>query len=204
MGMTYKTKSSDFKRIPPGSHIAVCDIVADIGLQETFFGTKRQVYLRFEVPQERWKYEKDGKQMEGPGVIGNFYTASMSNKANLRKLLEGWRSKQFTKEEAERFDISSVLGKPCMLAVTESESNDGTKYSNISSISPLPKGMPAPGAELPLLLYYEGDKSMFAALPEWIRKKIEMAVPEPDAEEPVVDYTRGDELSITDDDLPPF
>ena len=142
---------------------------------------------------------KDGEQREGPGVIGNFYTASMSKKANLRKILEGWRSKAFDEQQAATFDIASVLGKPCMISVSESTS-DGTTYSNIASISPLPKGVPAPKAELPLLLYHEGDKSMFEKLPEWIRKKIETAVPEPDAEEPV--YQRNDSQEITDDDIP--
>ena len=201
MALHFKTKGSDFKRIPAGSHIAVCDIVAAVGLQETFFGTKQQVYLRFEVPDERWKYEKDGEQREGPGVIGNFYTASMSKKANLRKILEGWRSKAFDEQAAATFDIASVLGKPCMISVSESTS-DGTTYSNIASISPLPKGVPAPKAELPLLLYHEGDKSMFDKLPEWIRKKIENAVPESDSQEPEIQ--RGDSSfnpEITDDDI---
>ena len=199
-GLTYKAKGGDGKRISAGSHIAVCDIVADVGLQEsTFYGTKRKVYLRFEVPEERWKYEKDGKQMEGPGVIGNFYTASMHKKASLRKVLEGWRGRAFTEPEAEKFDIASVLGKACMIAVQES-SNDGNTYSNIVGISPLPKGILAPGSELPLLLYHEGDKSMFDKLPEWIRKKIENAVPDSESEEPVIQ--RDDNQEITDDDIP--
>src|ERR1700722_12475978 len=79
MSLTYGTGGGgDYKRIPPGSHIAVCDIVADVGLQESaFYGTKRKVYVRFEVPAERWEYEKDGKKAVGPGVIGAFFTASM-------------------------------------------------------------------------------------------------------------------------------
>ena len=138
-------------------------------------------------------------------MIGNFYTANMSKKANLRKLLEGWRSKQFTEPEAAAFDITSILGKACFLNVTESTSGDGTTYSNIASISPLPKNMPAPKSELPLLIYHEGDKSMFDKLPEWIRKKIETAIPEPDAQEPAIDYsTEGSNFQATDDDLPPF
>lgn len=201
MALTYRAKGTDFKRIPPGSHIAVCDIVADVGLQETFFGTKRQVYLRFEVSEERWSYEKDGRQMEGPGVIGNFYTASMSKKANLRKVLEGWRGKAFTEQEAEKFDIASVLGKPCMVTVQESTS-DGTTYSNIVAVGPVPKGIALPKAELPLLLYHEGEKGAYPKLPEWIRKKIDQAVPESDAEEPSVDYRQNDNAEITDSDIP--
>lgn len=204
MSLTFQAKEKEYKRILGGSHFAVCDMVVDVGLQETFFGTKPQAYLRFEVPAERWEYEKDGKKMEGPGVIGNFYTASMSSKANLRKFLEGWRGKKFTEAEASAFDISSVLGKACLLNVQESTKGDKT-YSNIVSAAPIMKGMEPPRAELPLLLYYPGKEEMFAQLPEWIRKKIENQVPEPDAQEPEIQ--RGDtsfnNLEITDDDLPP-
>lgn len=203
MGLTYKAKSSeDYKRISAGSHIGVCDIVADLGLQESeFYGTKRKVYIRFEVPSERWEYEKDGQKKEGPGVIGVILTASMHQKATLRQRLEGWRGKKFTNAEAEAFDIASILGKACMLTVQEDTNNDKT-YSNIVAIGPLPKGMPAPSAELPLLLYHEGDKKHFDRLPEWIRKKISEAVPEPDAEEPAVDYRASDSAEIGDEDIP--
>lgn len=201
MPLTYRAKGGDGKRISAGSHIGVCDIVADLGLQESeFYGTKRKVYIRFEVPEERWQYEKDGKQMEGPGVIGVILTASMHAKATLRQRLEGWRGKKFSNQEAEAFDISTVLGKAAMLTVQE-DTNDGKTYSNIVAVGPIPKGMPAPGAELPLLLYHEGEKNQYERLPEWIRKKIDTQVPEPEADEPVIRH--GDEdLHITDSDLP--
>lgn len=190
MSLTFKTQPKEYKRVPGGSHFAVCDIIAVLGLQETLFGTKNQVYIRFEIPEERWKYEKDGEQKEGPGVIGNIYTASMDPKANLRRLLEGWRGKKFTDAEASNFDIGSVLGKGCLLSIQESTKGDKT-YSNIVSAAPLMKGVPPMTAELPLLLYHEGDKSMYAALPEWIRKKIDTAVPESDSQEPEI--RRGDD-----------
>jgi len=198
MGLTFKAQEKEYKRILGGSHFAVCDMVVDVGLQDTFFGVKPQVYVRFEVPAERWEYEKDGKKMEGPGVIGNFYTGSMSTKANLRKFLEGWRGKKFTEAEAQAFDIGSVLGKACLLNIQESQKGDKT-YSNIVSAAPIMKGMEPPKAELPLLIYYPGKEEMFSALPEWIRKKIETQIPAPEVEDPV--YQR-DETEIDDDDIP--
>jgi len=206
-GLHFKAASDkEYKRITPGSHLAVCDIVADLGLQETFFGTKRRLYVRFEVPGERWEYEKDGKQMEGPGVIGFTETASMNKKANLRKKLEGWRGRSFTDQEAEQFDITSILGKAAMINVQESSGDDGKTYSNVVGIMPIPKGVPAPKAELPLLLYHEGDKSQLSRLPEWIQKKINEQIPEPDEMEDVHSVDRREDTSfnpeITDDDIP--
>ena len=164
----------DFKRCPAGSHLAVCNMVADVGLQpgsRMYPNPKHKIYVRFEVPSERVEYEKDGKKVEGPITIGTYYTASMSEKATLRKHLEGWRSKKFTDAEAEDFDVSAILGKACMLSVVETES-DGKTYSNIANIGAVPKGLPPMQAENPLLYYAADDEKQFDKLPEWLQKKI--------------------------------
>jgi hypothetical protein len=165
----------DFKRAPAGSHIAVCNLVADCGLQpgsQAFPNPKRKIYLRFEIPGERVEYEKDGKQVEGPLTIGSFYTASMNEKATLRKHLEGWRGKSFTDAEAGAFDVSKLLGQPCMLSVIESESG-GKTYSNIQNIGKMPNGIPAPKAENKLLYYADDEPGQFNELPKWLQEKIE-------------------------------
>lgn len=171
----------DFKRLPAGSHIAICNLIADLGLQPgsaAFPNPKRQVYVRFEIPAERVEWEKDGVKHEGPQVIGKSYTASMNEKANLRKHLEGWRGKNFTDAEAEDFDLASVLGKPCMLIVSESE-NGGKTYSNIASVGPMPKGIPAPTSENELLMYDDdNDHKTFNKLPPWLQEKIEKQIKE--------------------------
>lgn len=166
----------DFKRAPAGSHIAVCNLVADCGLQpgsQQYPSPKRKLYVRFEIPAERVEYEKDGKQVEGPLTIGSFYTASMNEKATLRKHLEGWRGKKFSDDEAAAFDVSVLLGKACMLSVVESESG-GKTYSNIADIGSMPKGVPAPQAENPLLYFDSGSGiNELESLPKWLREKIE-------------------------------
>lgn len=182
MGMTLPVGSSgtgDFKRAPAGSHIAVCNLVADCGLQPgsaQFPAPKRKIYIRFEIPAERVEYEKDGKQVEGPLTIGSFYTASMNEKATLRKHLEGWRGKKFSDDEAAAFDVSAILGKAAMLSVVESESG-GKTYSNISGVGSLPKNMPVPSAENDLL-YFDSDSSAndLDKLPKWLREKIEQQI----------------------------
>ena len=166
----------DFKRAPAGSHIAVCNLVADCGLQPgsaQYPAPKRKIYVRFEIPAERVEYEKDGKQVEGPLTIGSFYTASMNEKATLRKHLEGWRGKKFSDDEAAGFDVSALLGKACMLNVVESESG-GKTYSNIAGIGSMPRGVPTPQAENTLLYFdSESDPNKLEALPKWLREKIE-------------------------------
>jgi len=165
----------DFKRAPAGSHIAVCNMVVDCGLQpgsQAFPNPKRKVYVRFEIPSERIEYEKDGKTIEGPLTIGSFYTASMNEKATLRKHLEGWRGKQFSDEEAAAFDVAAIAGRPCMLSVIESE-HGGKTYSNIASIGAIPKGVSPPAAENPPFVYLDGDRKTFDKLPKWLQEKID-------------------------------
>jgi hypothetical protein len=215
--------ASDFKSVPAGSHIAVCNLVADLGLQPgsgLYPAPKQQVYLRFEVPAERIDYERDGKKLSGPVVIGSTFTASMHEKANLRKQLEGWRGRKFSDQEAENFDVSSILGVACMLNVIETVKNEKV-YSNIASISGLPKGVNAPKAESKLLYYAEDAKGDYDDLPEWLRKKISeqllqraesptgvYAQPEVAArydftgQPPVEAYSDYDGQGITDDDIP--
>lgn len=192
----------DFKRAPAGSHIAVCNMVADCGLQpgsQMYPSPKRKVYIRFEIPAERVQYEKNGEQVEGPLTIGSFYTASMNEKATLRKHLEGWRGRKFTDEQAAQFDVSAILGKAAMLTVVESE-HDGKTYSNIAGIGSMPKGMPSPEAENPLLYYDESSSDTeYQGLPQWLREKIDAQIKpsKPDASE-----TRAGSDDFRDDEIP--
>jgi hypothetical protein len=202
LNLPVNNSGGDFKRAPAGSHIAVCTMVADCGLQpgsQMYPSPKRKLYVRFEIPAERIEYEKNGETVEGPLTIGSFYTASMNEKATLRKHLEGWRGRKFTDEQAASFDVSAVLGKAAMLTVVESESG-GKQYSNISSIGPMPKGMPIPTAENPLLYYDEtSSDSDFAKLPQWLQEKIkgQLRPSKPDASESRAhsEEFRDDELS---------
>lgn len=193
----------DFKRAPAGSHIAVCNLVADCGLQpgsQAFPSPKRKVYIRFEIPAERVEYEKDGKTVEGPLTIGSFYTASMNEKATLRKHLEGWRGRKFTDDEAAAFDVSKIIGKACMISVVESESG-GKTYSNIAGIGSLPKGMPVPEAENGLLLYdADSGQAQYDLLPKWLKEKIDGQIYQ---SKPNVSESHAGS-DFTDDDLPDF
>lgn len=198
--------SGDFKRVPAGSHIAVCNLVADMGLQPgsaVYPDPKRKLYIRFEIPAERVEYEKDGQKLEGPLAIGSFYTASMHEKATLRKHLEGWRGTKFTDAEAAAFDVASILGKACMLSVVETTRGDKT-YANIAGIGKLPKGMPAPAAENPLLYYDKtSDLAAFNALPDWLQKKIGEQL-QPPTEQAADEAAAAQHAATFDDDDVPF
>jgi hypothetical protein len=169
----------DFKLVSPGMHPAVCDMMVDLGLQEQksqLYGDsiKHQVYIRWQIPGERLEYEKDGQKVEGPMTIGAYYTNSLSEKANLRKVLQGWRGREFTAEEAAKFDISVVLGKPCILNVIHKTGNDGKTRARIDSVGPLMKGLSAPALEGETILYDGGEESspVWNKLRPWMQEAI--------------------------------
>lgn len=189
----------DFKPVPQGSHAAVCDMVVDLGLQETNFGTKHQIYIRWQIPGERVEYEFDGQQVNRPAVVGATYTLSMSEKSNLRPLLESWRGRKFTSEEIRKFDITSVAGKPCLIGITHNESG-GKTYANVSSLMSLPVGMPIPQAEGEVIVYDGDNLQNFDKLRPWLQDKIKGQAQR--REEPATGKQPAMELSDLDDDVP--
>ena len=157
-----------FKVAPQGTHIAVCNMIVDLGMQETPFGTKHQLYIRWELPNERLEYEKDNQKHEGPMTVGKFYTASLNEKATLRKDLEAWRSKAFSATELAKFDVFNVLGISCQLTITHTEAGK----AKVSAVTGIPKGMEKPKAENPLVKYSEEgeDEDQWDLVPKWLQE----------------------------------
>ena len=165
---------TDWEPIPTGTHIARCVTVCDLGLQPTGFGTKEKVYLGFEVYGDdcRVKWEKDGVEHEGPGLIGSRYTLSIHPKSILGQHLVSWRGKEFTEDERKGFDVFAVLGAPCMISVVHNHKDNKT-YANIAAIMRVPQGTPVPAAESELVAYTATDPQYSGnidKLPEWLRK----------------------------------
>lgn len=201
MAKVSETGGREFKLLPAGTHAAVCTMVAHVGLQAgSYMGKPKiqpKVYLRWQIPAERVEWEKDGVKHEGPMSIGTMYTESLSEKANLRKDLESWRSRAFTQEELAGFELFNVLGKACMLSIVHGEGSDGKTRAYVEAVSAMPKGLPAPAPEGDLLKYDADHQEHFNKLPEWLQKKIHEQV-KPQAETPRELAVAGD----FDDDIP--
>lgn len=133
----YASDSGTFNPAPPGTHVARCYQIVDIGTQHGEWQGKptvrNQVVVFWELPLELMD---DGK----PYIVSKFYTNSLSEKANLYGDLISWRGRDFTAEELAKFDLEKIIGAPCMIAVVQKE---GGK-SVVSAISALPKGMECP------------------------------------------------------------
>lgn len=175
--MPFLTKDSGgkgFDPVPEDTHIARCITVVDIGIQDTFFGKKEQVYLGFEIPSIRVEWDdKEGVHHTGAALIGSTYTNSIHAKSILGQHLTSWRGKAFSDEEREGFEVFNVLGAPCLISVVHKMKGNNT-YANINGIMRLPKGMVAPNPDGEQIAYSPQDATKignFVKLPEWLQKK---------------------------------
>lgn len=184
MGLTVKATggSSSFKPVPPGMHLARCYRVVDMGTQTTTWKgqTKQQpkVMLQFEVHSE----DADGNPLvteKGePMSISKNFTASLADKAVLRQELENWRSRAFTADELNGFQLKNVLGAWAFLSVVKEVGNDGNEYTNISSINPVSPqikkaGLPEPHNDLKIFDLEDPDMEMFETFGNKLKEKIQ-------------------------------
>lgn len=120
-----------FQHPEPGTYSAICTGVIDLGTQTSVFEKKeskrRKVMLRWELSE----LMEDGR----PFTVSMRYTASLNEKATLRKHLEAWRGRPFTTEELAAFDLAKVLAQPCLITLVKNG-----EYTNVSSVAKLMKG----------------------------------------------------------------
>lgn len=196
--------------IPAGNYVARCYQMIHIGrVKENFMGEIKdldKVRIGWELPTEtRIFKEENGEQ---PYVISKEFTLSLNEKSNLRKALASWRGKDFTESEAKKFDITVLVGMPCMLNVIHKHGvADPSKiYEEIGSISPMPRGIGCPPQiNGSFVLDYDNfSVEKFDKLPEFIRTKMEgseqfkkMKLP---AETNI--ETKEEEYEVADDGLP--
>lgn len=174
--MIVSSSGGDFKPIPEGSYIAICIRVIDLGTQVTTYKgadkTQKKVLIVWEVPEVQVEY--DGVMR--PALIMSRYTASLSDKANLRRDLESWRGKRFTDEELKGFDLKVLVGHACQIQVLHSE--DGA-YANVRAIMAMPKGMDKPVPEHPTIHFSldagEYSQGIFESLSEKLQAQIKLS-----------------------------
>jgi hypothetical protein len=136
-----KTQSKDFEACPVGWSLGVCSRVIDLGTHWNEYKQKDQ--RKISIVFESQHLMKEGEFAGQPFLLfGNFNYSMYQGKAHLCTFIENWLGKRFpSQEEAETFDLATLLGKPAFMNVIRSD--DG-KFTNIQTIGPVPDGMTAP------------------------------------------------------------
>ena len=194
-------KSQVKPQVEAGTYIARCFSMVHIGTVSFEWQGKvsqsNKVNITFELPFEK-KVFKEGEE-EKPLVISAEYGLSLHKKSNLRPVLESWRGKTFTDEEADNFEISKLVGIPAFLNIIHNEKG----YAEIASISPLPKGMACPAQINPsqILDYENFNEELYNKLPEFLQKKIQSSVEYQKMKGTYKEITEEDSLDMNQ---PPF
>jgi len=177
---TSKSNQTSIEIIPAGSYPARCYSMIHIGtIEETFNGETKQrnkVRITWELPTELLVFNED--KGEQPRVIAKEFTLSLHEKSTLRAFLESWRGKSFTDKEAQSFDVTNLLGVPCLLSITHKTSGNGKTYANIASVSMLPKGMDCPDQvnDKQELTYSDFKQELYDSFPDFIKEKIQSSL----------------------------
>ena len=177
MAINATNTSTPRELIPAGNYIARCYKMLHIGTNlETIDGKTQlmnKVRIGWELPTETKVF--DEAKGEQPLVIDQEYTLSMNEKSNLRKMLASWRGQDFSEDQAKSFDITNLIGKPCMVNIIHKPAKTGDKvYQSIGSVSPMPKGVPCPDQvnKNQILQYDNFDTNLFDSLPDFIKNKV--------------------------------
>jgi hypothetical protein len=156
MGLIAKDNGGggDFALAPAGNHVGRCVQLIDLGTLYSRYYDKwsHKVLLGWELPGE-------GNGDKGPHIVFKRFTLSLHENAQLRKDLESWRGRKFTRDELDGFDLRKVVGVPGLINVSHRES-DGRTYADVDAVTPLPKGTDCPAQVHPLIQFDIDDPDM--------------------------------------------
>jgi hypothetical protein len=199
--MPIKMKRNDFEQIEPGTYAARLTDIVDLGTQNVIFNgehkTAHKILGSFVTPGE---LRTDGR----PFKVFRTFTASLHRKSALRRDLEAWLGRPISKEEEASFDLPSLLGKPVLVSIAETENG----RRKVTSLAPIPRGMDMPPAQTPGLYFsldpMEFSEETLAQVPEYWRELIKSS-PEYKLIKDGQDYLHGPAKAAPvddDDDIP--
>lgn len=138
--MIIKKPEEKFPTAPEGSFAAVCVDEIDLGKVTSSWNgeerTRHMCRIVWQIDEE----DSEGKLF----LVKQDYTASLDEKAKLRKVLTSWRGRAFTQVELFGFDLETILGTGCMLTIVHNRGSRGGVFANVEVVTKLPKGMTAP------------------------------------------------------------
>jgi len=130
--------------IPPeGVYIAVLADVTEPVEQPDKFNpgeTKETVTLHWLLEEFNPKTDRPF-EMQYKCTLSMFAGKGGSGGSNLYKLVKSMTGTALTQEEADDFDLESLLGASCQLSVVHVTMDDGRTFGNVGGVFPLKAGM---------------------------------------------------------------
>ena len=172
--------------VPQGTHLARIVRLIYLGTQDSGYtnedGSPKMISkldITWELPNELRTF-KEGEPQK-PMVISQEISHSMNkNKSGkpstLRQLVENVIGTSLAEDEARKWDTDQLLGMPCMINVIhETSKKSGNKYSKVSSVSGVMKGIECPPAVNKLRVLdmdKNWDEDYFKSLTSFISDKM--------------------------------
>lgn len=165
-----KKEKKERELLPADNYMARCCKIVHIGTSE--FEKNGSTY---ELNKAVLFFEILGS--EGPFIADREVVLNTAKDSDFRKLLNGWRGQDLTDEEADSFDITVLLDKPCMVNIGHKTIRwDGGSFETeeVLGISKKPGTMTFPAGKIaPVILDYDNwSKEVFDGLPQRYKKKI--------------------------------
>ena len=163
---------------PAGTHIAKCFKMIHVGQIDYLYQgepkKRNSLWVYFELPNELQTFNSDiGEQ---PYSVNIEYNLTFYEAAKLFKHINSWRGKTLTPQELDDFEVSSLIGKSCMLTIVHNIAASGKTYANINSITGMPKGMDAPKQINDSFIWDYNDNfsiNEFNKFPQFMQEKIQ-------------------------------
>jgi uncharacterized protein YpbB len=195
------TGGNEFERAPAGQYSAVCYRVIDLGTQAQKdkvgkISHKRKIIIGWEL-DERMSDGRRFSQQER-------YTLSLHEMSALRPMLESWRGRPFTQEEANAFDVAKLIGAPALIQLVHNTQPNGKLYVNMSSIMKLPKGMEALQPENETLEFSLDDfnQTVFDKLSDKLKETIMQSPEYQEIHKPYMQEGNAPSITETSEEIP--
>jgi hypothetical protein len=124
-------KRKEFFQVPEGLYQGVCVDVVDLGLQQTPWGAKPKIQIRWILDQE----DEQNRSL----MVTQLYTLSLDEKSTLRKHLEAWRGRKFTVQELDGFDVETLIGANCQIQIVHVLTQKGQTFASVQAVVPIGK-----------------------------------------------------------------
>lgn len=127
MAILAREPESKFTPAPEGLFLGVCCDVVDLGQKDMGFGPKHMVEIWWQLDERN---PENGRRF----TVKKLYSLSLHEKATLRKDLELWRGRKFTREELDGFDLEKLIGVTCQVQTIHKVSDDGKTFCNVAAV----------------------------------------------------------------------
>lgn len=151
---TAKDSGGSFDAHSEGQHPMVCVDVVNLGTNVEQFADDAPR----EVSKAALVFASGERQKDGTlTIVAAEMTLSMNENANMRKLLESWRGRSYTPEQAQAgVPLDRLYGQTALITVEHITTRRGRQFAKIRSITQLPPKMDGPNSEV--LEEYERPK----------------------------------------------